>query len=107
MVNIKDIENKEQELNEIVRKYKKEIKNMQWQYIKEQYDLYPGCVCRVKDSYAVLDSIHTFVGQLIYINFKKIKKNGEIGGNTTSDSPLSVTKEFNSYDEYKKALDNL
>lgn len=100
MISIEDIINKEIELNNI-------IENLRWQYIKEHYDLHKGCVCLIQDSYWILDSIKQFDGYVIYLNFTLIKRNGEIGKRLDWHPLTSVIKQFENYEEYKKALQSL
>ena len=100
------IQKKKEQLRKVTEKLKKDIENLEWQCLEEEYNLKKGNVCTKSnsDKYMVLDEIGGIFGEQISLHFSIIKKDGEIGKNTTWDYARDVKKEFDSYEDYKKAL---
>jgi arginine deiminase len=101
------IKNKEIELIDIQNKYKKEIEEMKWKYIKETYDIEKGNILKYLNKYYVANSIKLFSTSLIAIGSSNIKKDSTIGKNEAYVYLREATKEFNSYEEYKRYLESL
>ncbi|MDV3426696.1 MAG: hypothetical protein LIR50_05835 [Bacillota bacterium] len=104
---LQEIENKEQELKRIQAQYKKEIKKMEWQYVKENYNIEKGNVLKCKDKYCVVDEIKGVNKYFETLRCLLIKKDSEIGKNAIEIYSRDATKVFNSYEEYKQALEKL
>ena len=101
------IQVKKQELHNITEKLNNEIEKLNWQYLEDEYGLRKGNVCNVRGSYAELTRIISIIGNSIQLSFNIIKRNGEIGKNTTWGYAGEVIKEFESYKGYKQALEEL
>lgn len=106
-MDLKEIEDKRMELVQIQIKYKKEIEEMQWQYIKENFNLEKGNVLKYKDKHCVIDSIGILFNKSASFSCSVIKKDTTIGKNTAYVYSNDVEKVFNCYEEYKQALKNL
>lgn len=107
MISLEDIENKQKELEDTIKSYKKEIEEMKWRFINEEYGLSKGCVCNINSKYCVLIEVGSFGKYIQSVHFSVIKKDGTIGKNSTCGFVGSVKKEFDTYEEYRKSLEGL
>ena len=103
----KEIVDKKEELTELQSKYRNEIEEMQWEYVKEQHGIERGNVLRYRDKYHVAKSIGMISEGLIALECSTIKKDNSIGKNNAYVYVREATKEFDSYEEFKTAIENL